>query len=49
MYKHKSLQEVQLPQEDLSFLQNFIMKYLKQEVHDDLFVYVDELAPVASL
>ena len=31
MYKHKSLQEVQQPQEDLSFFQNFIiMKYLKQ-------------------
>ena len=43
MYKYKSLQEVQLPQEHLSFLQNFIItKYLKQEVDDDLSVCVDE-------
>ena len=43
MYKYKSLQEVQLPQEHLSFLQNFIItKYLKQEVDDDLNVFVDE-------
>ena len=43
MYKYKSLQEVQLPREHLSFLQNFIItKYLKQEVDDDLSVCVDE-------
>ena len=43
MYKWKSLQEVQLPQEHLSFLQNFIItKYLKQEVDDDLSVCLDE-------
>ena len=46
MYKYKSLQEVQLPQEHLSFLQNFfITKYLKQEVDDDLSVYLDERSP----
>ena len=45
MYKYKSLQEVQVPQEHLSFLQNFIItKYLKQEV-DDLSVCVDERSP----
>ena len=39
MCKYKSLQEVQLPQEHLFFLQNFIItKYLKQEVNDDLNV-----------
>ena len=43
MCKYKSLQEVQLPREHLSFLQNFIItKYLKQEVDDDLSVCVDE-------
>ena len=43
MYKYKSLQEVQLPQEHLSSLQNFIItKYLKQEVDDDLSVCVGE-------
>ena len=41
MYKYKSLQEVQLPWEHLSFLQNFT-KYLKQEVNNDLSVCVDE-------
>ena len=46
MYKYKSLQEVQLPREHLSFLQNFInIKYLKQEVDDDLSVCVDEHSP----
>ena len=46
MYKYKSLQEVQLPQEHLSFLQNFIItKYLKQVVDDDLSVCVDERSP----
>ena len=43
MYKYKSLQEVQLPREHLSFLQSFIItKYLKQEVDDDLSICVDE-------
>ena len=46
MYKYKSLQEVQLPREHLSFLQNFIItKYLKQEVDDDLSIFVDERSP----
>ena len=46
MYKYKSLQEVQLPQEHLSFRQNFVnIKYLKQEVDDDLSVCVDEHSP----
>ena len=46
MYKYKSLQEVQLPREHLSSLQNFIItKYLKQEVDDDLSVCVDERSP----
>ena len=46
MYKWKSLQEVQLPQEHLSFLQNFIItKYLKQEVDDDLSVCMDKRSP----
>ena len=53
MYKHKSLQAGQLPQEQLSFLQNLlnfiIRKYLKQEVNDDLGICMDELVPVASL
>ena len=46
MYKYKSLQDVQLPREHLSFLQNFIItKYLKQEVDDDLSICVDERSP----
>ena len=46
MYKYKSLKDVQLPREHLSFLQNFIItKYLKQEVDDDLSVCVDERSP----
>ena len=46
MYKYKSLQDVQLLQEHLPFLQNFIItKYLKQEVDDDLSVCVDERSP----
>ena len=46
MYKYKSLQAGQLPQEYLSFLQNFIItKYLKQEVDDDLSVCVHECSP----
>ena len=43
MYKYKSLQGVQLPREHLSFLQSFVItKYLKQEVDDDLSIYMDE-------
>ena len=46
MYKYRSLQAGQLPQEHLSFFQNLltfiITKYLKQEVIDDLSVCVDE-------
>ena len=49
MYKYKSLQVGQLPQEHLSFLQNLlnfiITKYLKQQVNDDLRVCVDERSP----
>ena len=46
MYKYNSLQDVQLPQEHLPFLQNFIItKYLKQQVDDDLSVCVDEHSP----
>ena len=45
MYKYKSLQKVQLPQQHLSFLQNFIItKYLKQ-VDDDPSVCLDECSP----
>ena len=44
-HKYKSLQEVQLLQEHLSFLQNFIItKYLKEEV-DDLSVCMDKRSP----
>ena len=42
MYKCKSLQEVQLPQEHLSFMQNLITKYSKQEFDEDLCVCMDE-------
>ena len=49
MYKYKSLQVGQLPQQHLSFLQsllNFIItKYLKQEVDDDLSICMDERSP----
>ena len=49
MYKYKSLQEGQLPRENLSFLQNLlnfiITKYLKQQVNDDLRVCMDERSP----
>ena len=49
MYKYKSLQAGQLPQENLSFLQNLlnfiITKYLKQDIDDDLSVCVDERCP----
>ena len=49
MYKYKSLQAGQLPQENLSFLQNLlnfiITKYLKQDIDDDLSVCVDERSP----
>ena len=44
MYKYKSLQAGQLPQEHLSFLQNLlnfiITKYFKQEVDDNLSLCV---------
>ena len=45
--KYKSLEEVQLPRENLPFLQNFfITKYLKQEeVNDKLSLCVDERSP----
>ena len=43
MYKYKGLQEVQVPREHLSFLQNFIItNYLKQEVDADLSLRVDK-------
>ena len=47
MYKYKSLQAGQLPQEHLSFLQNLLIitKYLKQEVDDNLSACVDEHSP----
>ena len=46
MYKCKSLQEVQLPRQHLSFLQNFIItKYWKQELDDDLSVCMNERSP----
>ena len=49
MYKYKSLQAGQLPQGNLSFLQNLlnliITKYSKQEVDDDLSLCVDERSP----
>ena len=45
-HKYTSLQEVQLPRQHLSFLQNFIItKNWKQEVHADLSVWVDERSP----
>ena len=46
MYKYKSLQKVQLPQELLCLLQSFVItKYLKQEVNDDPNICVDERSP----
>ena len=49
MYKYKSPQAGQLPQEHLSYLQNLlnfiITKYLKQEVDEDLSVLVDKHSP----
>ena len=49
MYKYKSLQAGQLPQEHLSFLQNLlnfiITKYLKKEVDDEQNVCMDERSP----
>ena len=42
MYKYKFLHVGQLPQEQLSFLQNFITKYLKHEVDGDLSIWVDK-------
>ena len=48
MYKYRSLQAGQLPQEHMCFLQNLmnfiIVKCLKQ-VDDDLGVYMDEFSP----
>ena len=50
-YKYKSLQEGQLSQERLSFLQNLlnfvIKKYLKQEVDDNLSFAWMNIDPVA--
>ena len=40
--QYKSLQDIQLPREHLPFLQNFITKYLKQEVDDNLSICMDE-------
>ena len=49
MYKYKSLQAGQLPQEHLSFLQNLlnfiITEHLKKEFNDDLTVGMDECSP----
>ena len=49
MYKYKSLQAGQLPQEHLCFLQNLlnfiITQCLKQEVNYVLSIYVDEHSP----
>ena len=49
MYKYKNLLAIQLPREHLPFSQNLldliVMKYLKQEVVDDLSLFVDELSP----
>ena len=46
MYKYKSLQAGELPQEHLSFLQNLlnfvITKYLKQDIDDNLSICVEE-------
>ena len=45
--------QMQQPQEHLSFLQNllnfFITKYLRQEVNNDLSVYVDEFSSCVDL
>ena len=53
MYKCKSLQAGQLPQEHLSFWHNLlnfiIIRYLKQEVDDNPSVCVDEHSPFRSL
>ena len=47
IYKYKSLQAGQLPQEHLSFLQNLLncitRKYLKHEVSDGVSIFVDSL------
>ena len=49
MYKYKSLEVCQLPQDHLSFLQNFlnfiITRYFKQEVDDDLSLCVVKGSP----
>ena len=46
MYKYKSLEAGQLPQEHLSFLHNLlnfiITKYFKQELDNGLSICVDE-------
>ena len=46
MYIYKSVQAGQLPQQHLSFFQNLlnfiIIKYLKQEAHDNLRICMDE-------
>ena len=46
MYKYKSLQAGELPQEHLSFLQNLlnfvITKYLKQDIDDNLSICVEK-------
>ena len=49
MYKYKSLQAGQVPQERFSFLQNLlnfiIAKYLSQEVNDNWSICMDERSP----
>ena len=49
MYKYRSLQAGQLPQEHLPFLQNLlnfiITKYLKKDIDDNLSICVDERSP----
>ena len=45
MYIYKSLQAGQLPQEQPFFPRFIVLKYLKQDVDQDLSVYVDERSP----
>ena len=49
IHKYKSLQAGQIPWENLPFLQNLlnfmVTKNLKQEVHEDLSVWVNEQTP----
>ena len=49
MYKYKSLKAGQLPQEQLSFLQNLpnliITEHLKKEFNDDITVGMDDCSP----